>query len=111
MGNSHDVSAFTQGEEINPNDHDIRIKITNIDRRNNTLEAVVIKAEGHFSTTRGAEKGHPQGGFQVGMELVFEQTFPNSWTPHPKKIRRPSNIPWFDLTILDDGTKRFEHYR
>ena len=97
-----DVSAFTVGEEINPADSNVRVRITAIHSEENTLEAIVIKAEGYFS-----EGG---GGFKKGMELIFLPRWPGMWVPRSKKSLSLT-LPWFELLILPIGEKIFMHYR
>lgn len=107
---THSILSFVLGEEINPDDHEIRLKITAIDSHNNTLVAEVIKAKGHFAKTESAKCGHAQGGFGVGMELLCKPLSLTSWTIQEKsgQFRR---VPWFTLRIRESGSKHFEHYR
>lgn len=104
------VSCFTLGEEINPEDASVRLKITAIHIESNTLEARIIKADGPFAESRGREGGSPQDGFRIGMELILKPPYPGSWTPYKKSGLSP-NTPWFTLTILKSSEKQFAHYR
>ncbi len=104
------VSVFTVGEEINPPSYFIRLRVTAVHHENNTLEAVVIKAEGAYAETFNY-KGAPQDGFKVGMELIFQPRRPGCWVAEDKS-KTALNLPWFELLVNpDDGKKSFEHYR
>ncbi len=107
---THSILSFVLGEVINPDDHDIRIKITAIDPQYNTLVAEVIKAKGHFAQSQNAKCGHAQSGFGVGMKLLCKPLSESSWTIQEKSglFRR---VPWFTLRIRENGLKQFEHYR
>lgn len=99
-----DVTLFTVGEEINPKNYFIRIKITAINPDDHTMEAIVIKAEDYFGTC--------QGGFKVGMELKFAPRYPHMWVPCEKeKFPSMGNLPWFELVAIPNGKKFFVHYR
>ncbi|MDO8493621.1 MAG: hypothetical protein Q7S19_03715 [bacterium] len=103
------VSKFSVSEEINPDNYLIRIKITSIDRMNNTLEAIVTRAGGYFSEDyHGIGDGCPQDGFKKGMELKFRPNESGNWDPEDK-AGVAKHLPWFELMITEEGKKRFVH--
>ena len=108
----HDVSVFTVGEEINPEDHKLRLRITAIHPKSDVIEAVVIKAEGYFSedhlSKADIKAGWPQTGFKLNMEIIFRPSGTGDWNPEDK-AGVAKNLPWFALTIYK-GEKRFAHY-
>ena len=103
------ASAFSVGEEINPESFTIRLRVTAIDPENDTLEAVVIKAEGFFAESLSSPV--VQEGFAAGMELVFECRRVGCWVARKKGGSAMNNLPWFELLITSGGRKSFDHYR
>lgn len=103
------ASAFSVGEEINPESSAVRLRVTAINPENDTLEAVVVKAEGFFAESLSSPVA--QEGFAVGMELVFEPRHAGCWVARKNGGSPMNNLPWFELLITSGGRKSFDHYR
>lgn len=108
-GTKRDASCFVVGEEINPKEFFIRLKITAVNVEANILEGVIIKVEDFFATSSRA-LGCPRDGFQVGMELIFEPRHEGTWNPL-NKVGPWLALPWFTLVVTEKGEKHFVHYR
>jgi hypothetical protein len=91
---THDVTQFSLGETINPDDYTIRIRIISIE----PLQAEVCQTSDRKPVAHW---------FPMGRVLTFSPGSPeNTWL-----IDKPSDLPWFVLFVGPDGLKHFEHYR
>lgn len=105
------ASRFSVGEEVNPEFHCLRLSIVSIDHKTDTIEAVVIKAQGIYAVAhKDPTSGYSREGFTLGMELLFkpDELSGNGWIPRDNSDHSRV-LPDFYLKISRRGEKLFVH--